>query len=182
MFRYKLISPIQIECSITCISPLQKKRMLEWSSGAFLLLPFSDIAELILLKNTLSKIHLKIHFNQEYSFQITMRQQWNDKRLAYKERLQGQLAGLSVFSIWRIIKQQKQECEAALTPQYQALFLVFVFLSFCFYIFWYFCLFVTRNKYKYKLHIELQIWNMNTNTKDEYKYERLKDLGPLLTH
>jgi len=28
----------------------------------------------------------------EYSFQITMRQQWNDKRLAYKERLQGQLA------------------------------------------------------------------------------------------
>ena len=30
---------------------------------------------------------------QEYSFQITMRQQWNDKRLAYKERLQGQLAG-----------------------------------------------------------------------------------------
>ena len=32
-------------------------------------------------------------FDQEYSFQITMRQQWNDKRLAYKERLQGQLAG-----------------------------------------------------------------------------------------
>ena len=38
-------------------------------------------------------MHLKIHFSQEYSFQITMRQQWNDKRLAYKERLQGQLAG-----------------------------------------------------------------------------------------
>ena len=24
---------------------------------------------------------------QEYSFQITMRQQWNDKRLRYKEKL-----------------------------------------------------------------------------------------------
>ena len=39
---------------------------------------------------------------QEYSFQITMRQQWNDKRLAYKERLQGQLAGWSVLSVFSI--------------------------------------------------------------------------------
>ena len=44
-------------------------------------------------------------FDQEYSFQITMRQQWNDKRLAYKERLQGQLAGNNYdHSYWIIIK------------------------------------------------------------------------------
>ena len=30
---------------------------------------------------------------QEYSFQITMRQQWNDKRLAYKNRLNAVMAG-----------------------------------------------------------------------------------------
>ena len=30
---------------------------------------------------------------QEYSFQITMRQQWNDKRLNFKHRLKGQLKG-----------------------------------------------------------------------------------------
>ena len=32
-------------------------------------------------------IHDYILILQEYSFQITMRQQWNDKRLRYKERL-----------------------------------------------------------------------------------------------
>ena len=26
---------------------------------------------------------------QEYSFQITLRQQWNDKRLRFKEKLEG---------------------------------------------------------------------------------------------
>lgn len=30
---------------------------------------------------------------QEYSFQITMRQQWNDKRLNFKNKLKGGLAG-----------------------------------------------------------------------------------------
>jgi hypothetical protein len=30
---------------------------------------------------------------QEYSFQITMRQQWNDKRLQYKDKLRGAMAG-----------------------------------------------------------------------------------------
>ena len=30
---------------------------------------------------------------QEYSFQITMRQQWNDKRLNFKSKLKGGLAG-----------------------------------------------------------------------------------------
>ena len=32
-------------------------------------------------------------YAQEYSFQITMRQQWNDKRLAYKNRLNMVMAG-----------------------------------------------------------------------------------------
>ena len=33
---------------------------------------------------------------QEYSFQITMRQQWNDKRLRYKEKLNKIMAGESI--------------------------------------------------------------------------------------
>ena len=34
-------------------------------------------------------------FYQEYSFQITMRQQWNDVRLRYKDRLSEKMAGKS---------------------------------------------------------------------------------------
>ena len=34
-----------------------------------------------------------IYITQEYSFQITMRQQWNDKRLNFKDRLKGHLKG-----------------------------------------------------------------------------------------
>jgi hypothetical protein len=30
---------------------------------------------------------------QEYSFQITMRQEWNDRRLSYEERLTGKMKG-----------------------------------------------------------------------------------------
>ena len=36
---------------------------------------------------------MKMSLVQEYSFQITMRQQWNDKRLRYKDKLIGIMAG-----------------------------------------------------------------------------------------
>jgi hypothetical protein len=50
---------------------------------------------------------------QEYSFQITMRQEWNDKRLSYEDRLTSKMKGKlkTVHSPTRTLKYVESFCD-----------------------------------------------------------------------
>lgn len=48
---------------------------------------------LFVFKNVCFNLSLSLFASQEYSFQITLRQEWHDNRLGYTERIYGMEGG-----------------------------------------------------------------------------------------